>query len=120
MIGSDNVLIDVPLAGQAVAQTTPFTYCASLPPVSCEVLNVEVSISGTPTNGTASGHGIIKYCRNGDLAIAPFILSPGTGGGSASTLMFRNGAGTTWVTAIAPTVGSTTAWFATNLCASLP
>src|SRR5579859_1363097 len=58
-------------AAPATAQQTPSTYCATLPPTSCEVLNIELG-------GIASGYGagVVKYCRNGQFMIVPlFVVS---------------------------------------------
>lgn len=60
------VMTGIGLAPAVVAQTTPATYCASLGPTSCEVLNVEIG-----GMGSNNGVGIVKYCKFGQFKVAP-------------------------------------------------
>src|SRR5579859_94529 len=71
-------------APPAGAQTTPQTYCASLPATSCEVLNVELGgVTGAIDSSQSwsakyawGGLAIVKYCRNQQLRFYPMMATP--------------------------------------------
>src|SRR5579859_2845539 len=75
-------------AAPAGAQQTPQTYCATLPPTSCEVLNVEPGgtvVAYYAGGALYGGIALIKYCRNRVLMFAAVNLTPyvaTTGGGT--------------------------------------
>ena len=69
----NNVLSDGGVGGQAAAQTTPATYCATLGNPSCEVLNVE--IGGSTSTGSAVFL-VVKECLNGKFASRLVYASP--------------------------------------------
>ena len=102
LVGVIGILLAAP--SSASAQTTPIqtpqAYCASLAPVSCEILNIDV--------GAAVGVGIIKYCRNGKFTFVP-MATLATNGNQAS---FTSSAG--------QVQSGGGVWNNTSLCAALP
>ena len=111
LAGAIGLLLAAP--SSANAQTTPVqtpqAYCASLAPVSCEILNIDVGgMGGGAPTMAAVGVGIIKYCRNGKFTFVP-MATLATNGNQAS---FTSSAG--------QVQSGGGVWNNTSLCAALP
>jgi len=111
----DNVLIDGTLAGLAVAQVTPSTYCAGVP--GCEVLNIEPLGGGYDGSGVQGG-GLIKYCRNGVLNIYPFYWRVAFNTGFMTT--YNNAGAYAGYGQFTQSAGNATSWTTSQMCANLP
>lgn len=80
-------------AAPAGAQQTPATYCASLPAVSCEVLNVELLGPSSGVNTTVNTIvGLIKQCRNRNFETRLVYLN--LSGGAPLSVVIFNGTNT--------------------------
>ena len=111
LVGVIGILLAAP--SSASAQTTPIqtpqAYCASLAPVSCEIVNIDVGgLGGGAPTMAAVGVGIIKYCRNGKFTFVP-MATLATNGNQAS---FTSSAG--------QVQSGGGVWNNTSLCAALP